>query len=275
VKSIRSSLLVVHALLVYVLLYGPILVLMALSFNKSRQAAVWTGFSFHWYAVLAHDSDVVHDAWHSLIIALVATVASTVIGTMAALGLSGASREFAARTSRATTSALIYLPIVIPEIVMAVALLTFFSLLFSLIRDATGWRMTLSLYTVMAAHVSFTISYVAIIVRARLSGFDASLEEAAMDLGANRVQTFFRVKLPLIMPAIIAGALLVFTVSIDDYVVTSFVAGTDSTTLPVKIASMVRTGITPEINAVSTVLLICTIILVVIAQKLMTGRNTA
>jgi spermidine/putrescine transport system permease protein len=156
-----------------------------------------------------------------------------------------------------------------------VALLTFFSLLFSLIRDATGWRMTLSLYTVMAAHVSFTISYVAIIVRARLSGFDASLEEAAMDLGANRVQTFFRVKLPLIMPAIIAGALLVFTVSIDDYVVTSFVAGTDSTTLPVKIASMVRTGITPEINAVSTVLLICTIILVVIAQKLMTGRNTA
>jgi len=110
-------------------------------------------------------------------------------------------------------------------------------------------------------------------VRARLIGFDASLEEAAMDLGANRVQMFFRVKLPIITPAIIAGALLVFTVSIDDYVVTSFVAGTDSTTLPVKIASMVKTGVTPEINAVSTVLLVCTIILVVVSQKLMTGRN--
>ena len=263
-KSIRSSLLAMHTLLVYAILYGPILVLMALSFNKSRQAAVWTGFSFDWYVQLANDAEVVHDAWHSLIVALVATGASTVIGTMAALGLASTGRKFAARSARATTTALVYLPIVIPEIVMAAALLTFFSI--------TKWH--LSLVTVMAAHISFTVSYVAIIVRARLSGFDGSLEEAAMDLGADRVQTFFRVKLPLITPAIIAGALLVFTVSIDDYVVTSFVAGTDSTTLPVKIASMVKTGVTPEINAVSTVLLVCTIILVVLAQKLMTGRKT-
>jgi spermidine/putrescine transport system permease protein len=254
-----------HALLVYAILYGPILVLMTLSFNKSRQAAVWTGFSFDWYVTLAHDAEVVHDAWHSLIVALAATAASTIIGTMAALGLANTGKTLSARSARASTTALVYLPIVIPEIVMAAALLTFFSI--------THWH--LSLVTVMAAHISFTVSYVAIIVRARLAGFDASLEEAAMDLGADRVETFFRVKLPIITPAIVAGALLVFTVSIDDYVVTSFVAGTDSTTLPVKIASMVKTGVTPEINAVSTVLLVCTIILVVIAQKLMTGRKTS
>jgi len=263
VKSTRSTLLALHALVVYAILYGPILVLMVFSFNKSRQAAIWAGFSFDWYVQLAQDAELVHDAWHSLIVALVATAASTAIGTMAALGLAGTGRRLSARAARSTTIGLIYLPIVIPEIVMAAALLTFFSI--------TRWH--LSLVTVMAAHISFTVSYVAIIVRARLIGFDVSLEEAAMDLGANRVQMFFRVKLPIITPAIIAGALLVFTVSIDDYVVTSFVAGTDSTTLPVKIASMVKTGVTPEINAVSTVLLVCTIILVVLAQKLMTGRN--
>jgi spermidine/putrescine transport system permease protein len=156
---------------------------------------------------------------------------------------------------------LLYLPIIIPEIVIGCALLTFFSV--------SHWE--LSLWTVTAAHISFSVSYVAIVVRARLSGFDRSLEEAALDLGATPLSAFLRVKLPLILPGVIAGALLVFTVSIDDYVITSFVAGADSTTLPLKIASMVKTGLTPEVNAVSTLLLILTMILVLTAQRLLRG----
>ena len=171
-KSIRSSLLAMHALLVYAILYGPILVLMALSFNKSRQAAVWTGFSFDWYVQLANDAEVVHDAWHSLIVALVATGASTVIGTMAALGLASTGRKFAAAAPCATTTAS-DLPADCHS------------------RNRHGSRPSDILFHYQMAseschrdggHISFTVSYVAIIVRARLSGFDGSLEEAAMDL---------------------------------------------------------------------------------------------
>jgi spermidine/putrescine transport system permease protein len=265
----RAVVLAIHSAAVFALLYGPIAVLVALSFNQSRLTARWTGFTLDWYRELAHDPEIIQAAWYSLIVAVGATLVSTTVGTMAALALAGRSdapvagsrRRWADRadtTGRAATAALLYLPIVIPEIVLACALLTFFSL--------THWQ--LSLWTVGAAHVSFSVSYVAVVVRARLAGFDRSLEEAAMDLGAGPAGTFFRVKLPLIMPGIVAGALLVFTVSIDDYVVTSFVAGTDSTTLPLKIASMVKTGLTPELNAVSTLLLALTILLVLVSQRL-------
>ncbi len=156
------------------------------------------------------------------------------------------------------TKSLLYLPIIIPEIVIGAALVTFFGAV----------TLRLSLWTVVLAHVVFSVSYVAIVVRARLSGFDRSLEEAALDLGARPVQTFWRVTLPLIAPGIVAGALLCFTISIDDYVITSFVAGVGATTLPLQIYSMLKVGVTPEVNAVSTLLLAVTVVLIVIAQRL-------
>jgi spermidine/putrescine transport system permease protein len=250
----RPSWLLAHALAVYLFLYGPILLLVALSFNRSPISAVWTGFTFSWYGKLAGDADMIAAAQRSLIVAGAATILATLIGTAAAMGLSRPRAP-----ARGATSALLYLPIVIPEIVIGCALLTFFSL--------TRWE--LSLWTVAAAHISFSVSYVAVVVRARLAGFDQSLKEAAMDLGAGPLATFFRVTLPLILPGIIAAALLVFTLSIDDYVITSFVAGADSTTLPLKIASMVKTGLTPEVNAVSTLLLGLTMMLVLAAQRLL------
>jgi spermidine/putrescine transport system permease protein len=153
---------------------------------------------------------------------------------------------------------LFYLPVIIPEIVMAASLVIFFGFI----------RFTLGMTTVILAHIAFCVSYVIIVVRARLEGFDKTLEEAAMDLGANEFQTFFKVTLPVITPGILSGALLAFTISIDDYLITSFVAGVGSTTLPLQIYSMVKTKVTPEINAVSTLLLIPTILLIVIADRL-------
>jgi spermidine/putrescine transport system permease protein len=247
------------AVLTYIFLYGPILLMIVLSFNRSPISARWTGFTTLWYSKLAQDGDILRSARYSVIIATATTAIATTLGTLAALALSRRHTP-----GRAPTIAVLYLPIVIPEIVLGCALLTFFAM--------THWQ--LSLWTVLAAHVSFSISYVAAIVRARLAGFDRSLEEAALDLGAKPLGMFTRVKLPLMLPGIIAGALLVFTVSIDDYVITSFVAGTDSTTLPLRIASMVKTGLTPEVNAISTLLLVATIILVAIAQWLIQNKRT-
>jgi spermidine/putrescine transport system permease protein len=195
---------------------------------------------------------------NSLIVAVAATVISTIVGTLVALAL--ARREF---RGRGATQAALYLPIIIPEIVIGAALVTFFGVV----------EMRLSLVTVVVAHVAFCISYVAIVVRARLAGFDRSLEEAASDLGASPWETFRRVTLPLILPGIVAGALLVFTLSIDDYVVSSFVAGVGSTTLPIQIYSMLKVGVTPEVNAVSTLLLLLTVVLIAVAQRLQQDPN--
>ncbi len=247
-----------HAVLVYVFLYFPIAVLIIFSFNKSRQTAVWEGFTTDWYAKLAENQLIIKAVKNSLIVAAAATVASTLLGTMAALAM-GRYRF----RGKASTDALLYLPIIIPEIVMGAAMVTFFGVA----------QMRLTIWTVIIAHIAFCISYVAIVVRARLAGFDRSLEEAAMDLGAGPVATFFRVTLPLIMPGIIAGALLVFTISIDDYVVTSFVAGVGATTLPLQIYSMVKVGVTPQVNAVSTLLLLVTVLMIVAAQRLQQGQG--
>jgi spermidine/putrescine transport system permease protein len=253
-SRLGANWLAAHSAVVYLFLYGPILLLVALSFNRSPLSAVWTGFTTHWYFKLAADREMIDAAWRSLTVAAIATLVATALGTAAALAL---ARPMA--PARGLTAALLCLPIVVPEIVLGCALLTFFSV--------THWE--LSLWTVAAAHISFSISYVAVVVRARLAGFDLTLEEAAMDLGATPMQAFGRVTLPLALPGIVAGALLVFTVSIDDYVITSFVAGADSTTLPLKIASMVKTGLTPEVNAVSTLLLGLTMMLVLGAQRLL------
>jgi spermidine/putrescine transport system permease protein len=187
------------------------------------------------------------------VVAALTTVLATVAGTLVALAL--ARHDFLGRTA---TQAALYLPVIIPEIVLGAALVTFFGAI----------ELRLSLWTVVAAHVVFSVSYVAIVVRARLAGFDRTLEEAAADLGASRTETFRRVTLPLVLPGVSASALLVFTLSIDDYVVTSFVAGVGATTLPLQIYSMLKVGVTPEVNAVSALLVAVTIVLIVVAQRL-------
>lgn len=249
----ERALLSVHAALVYIFLYAPIAILIIFSFNSARQTARWEGFTLKWYAQLAENKLILAALKNSLIVASAATAVSTVLGTLAALALS----RYSFRGKQATQAAL-FLPIIIPEIVLGAALVTFFGAI----------QMRLSIWTVIISHIAFSISYVAIVVRARLAGFDRSLEEAAMDLGAGPVQTFLRVTLPLIMPGIIAGALLVFTISIDDYVVSSFVAGVGATTLPLQIYSMIKVGVTPEVNAVSALLLVATIFMIVLSQRL-------
>lgn len=239
--------------LVYAFLYAPIAVLVAFSFNSERQTAVWKDFTLDWYRVLFRDELIGHAVANSLIVAAIATVVATIIGTMA--GLAMARHDF---PGRRVTRSLLYLPVIVPEIVVGAALVSLFGCA----------AMRLSLTTVILAHIAFSISYVALVVQARLAGFDRSLEEAAMDLGANRWQTFWRVTLPVIAPGVVAGALLVFTLSIDDYIITSFVAGPGATTLPLQIYSMVKTGVTPEINAVSTLLLVVTIGLIATAHRL-------
>ena len=244
--------------LVYVFLYAPIVVLIVFSFNSERQTAVWKHFTLDWYRVLFRDGLIGHAVANSLVVGLVATAVATVIGTMAGLAMS--RHVFPGK--RATRS-LLYLPVIVPEIVVGAAMVSLFGFI----------AMRLSLTTVILAHIAFSISYVALVVQVRLAGFDWSLEEAAMDLGANRWQTFWRVTLPLIAPGVLAGALLVFTLSIDDYIITSFVAGPGATTLPLQIYSMVKTGVTPEINAVSTLLLVVTIGLIAAAQRLETVKQ--
>jgi len=243
--------------LVYLFLYAPILVLVALSFNNSRFSTVWQGFSWRWYELAFNNADLIRSLRASLIVAFLTTLLATVIGTATALALA----RHRIRLKRAVEG-LVFLPVIIPEIVVGFAMAGFFGLL----GAAFG------VGTIVAAHVAFSISYVVFIVRARVAGLDPSLEEAAMDLGATPWQTFLRVTLPLIMPGVLSASLLVFTISLDDYVITSFVAGPGATTLPLKIYSMVKTGVTPEINAISSVLLIATIIFVFVSERFAASR---
>jgi spermidine/putrescine transport system permease protein len=254
--STRARLLGLWSLGVYLFLYAPLVVLAAFSFNRERLTATWRGFTLDWYARLLDNTQVLGALRNSLLVAVAATALATAAGTAAALGF---HRHRFRR--EAALDGLVTLPIVVPEIVMASSLLLMFA--------ALGLR--LGFTTVVLAHVAFSLSYAVVVVRARLAGFDRSLEEAAMDLGAGPTRTFFRVTLPGIAPGVLAAALLVFALSIDDYVVTSFVAGVGSTTLPLQIYSMVRTGISPEINAISTVLLVATALLLFAAWRLEQG----
>jgi spermidine/putrescine transport system permease protein len=254
----RPRLEAAHTLLVYLFLYAPIVVLAAFSFNAGRQTALWEGFILEWYRRLLADERLLGAVGNSLAVAAATTLLAVAIGTPAALAL--ARHRF---RGRGATRALLLLPLVLPEVVLGAALLT--------LCGAIGLR--LSLGTVILAHVAFSVSYVAIVVRARLAGVDPALEEAARDLGAGPWETFRRVTLPLAAPGVAAGALLVFTLSLDDYVVTSFVAGPGATTLPLHIYSMLKVGVTPEVNAVSTLLLAVTIALILAAQALLAGRR--
>jgi spermidine/putrescine transport system permease protein len=254
-----------HAALVYLFLYAPIAVLVLYSFNRSVQTAQWKGFTTQWYAVALKSDDLTEAALNSLLVAAATTAVAAVIGTMAALGLHrlASRRRDRKFSSGSMTRALLFLPIVIPEIVIGAALLTFILSL--------GWQR--GFWTVVAAHVSFSVSYVAIIVRARLAGFDPALEEAARDLGASAAGVFWRVKLPLILPGIVAAALLVFTLSIDDYVITAFTSGAGIKMLPLEIYARLKVSAKPEVNAISTMLLVFTIALIAIAQWLIRDRR--
>jgi spermidine/putrescine transport system permease protein len=245
------------SLLAYLFLYAPIAVLFALSFNTSRLSASWGGFTLDWHVRAATNPRVLASLRNSLVVALVTTVVATAAATAAALAF---HRHRFRR--RGLLEALVTLPTVAPEIVLAASLLLLFA--------AAGLR--LGFLTVVLAHVSFTVSYAFVVVRARIAGLDPSLEEAAMDLGASPAQAFLRVTLPAIAPAVASAALLVFALSVDDYVVTSFVAGVGATTLPLHIYSMVKSGLSPEINAVSAVLVLATALLLLGAWLLERGR---
>jgi spermidine/putrescine transport system permease protein len=240
-----------YALLAYVYIYLPILVLIVFSFNSQKLNVRWEGFSLHWYGELFNDANILLAARNSLIIATTATIVSTVIGTMAALALQ--RYNFRGHT---VADATLYIPVIIPEVVMGIALLAFFV--------QAGF--TLGLLTITLAHIAFDIPFVALVVRARLHGFDKAIEEAAMDLGANEMITFWRVTLPTIMPGVLSGALLAFTLSLDDYVITYFTAGPGSTTLPLRVFSMVRFAVTPEVNALSTIWILTVFGLLFITQ---------
>ena len=241
---------------VYLFLYAPILVLIVYSFNRSRLSTHWLGFTAEWYSVLWRDEQIFQSLENSLIVAAAVTLTCVVFGTVSALVFAGPRLR-----GKAVLNGVVYLPLVIPEIVVAVATVIFFGLV----------ALKLSLATIIIAHITFCISYVIIVVGARLAGMDRSLQEAALDLGANEWTTFFRVTLPIATPAILSAALLVFTTSFDDYLITSFVAGVRSTTLPLEIYSRLKRGITPEVNAISTIILLATIPLVFVAQRLERG----
>ncbi|KIL37281.1 ABC transporter permease [Cohnella kolymensis] len=244
---------VFYAALVYLFLYLPISILIMYSFNQSKLNAVWTGFTFDWYGKLFQNTAVLEAMKTSLTVAFINTIAATMIGTLAAVGM----YRYHFRGKMALEG-LVFLPIVIPEIVMGISLLALFSQL----------HVPLGFFTLVAAHITFSVPFVMVVVRARLAGFDKHIEEAAMDLGATPWQTFVKVTLPVIAPGVIAGALLTFTLSIDDVVISFFVAGPGSETLPLKIFSMVKFGVTPEINALSTLMLIVTLCIVFIAERI-------
>ncbi len=246
-----------NAWLVFAFFYLPIALLVVFSFNDNRMVGVWGGASVRWYREMVGNAPVLNSLQNSLIVALLSTIVSTVLGTITALAL----ERFRFR-GRGLFDGLVYLPVIIPDVTMAVMMLLFFARAFALLHNGLGITLGLGLGTITLSHIAFNISFVAIVVRARLAGLDPALEEAAADLYANRWLAFRRVTLPLIMPGVLGGALLALTLSLDDVVITSFVSGPGSTTLPVYVFGLVRRGVTPLINAVSTVMLLASMLLV-------------
>ncbi len=237
--------------LVYAFLYVPLLIVVIYSFNNSRLNAEWVGFTLHWYQVLAADADMLTAAGHSLLIAFTASLCATFLGTLAGLAMH--------RYRPRLLPFLVIGPVAMPEILLGVSLLVFFIQVLHL---------TLGMLSVILAHITFSIGFVAIVVRVRLAGMDEKIFEAARDLGATPWQTFRWVTLPLIRPGIAAGALMAFALSLDDFVITFFTAGVGVSTLPLQIYSMIKIAVTPEVNAISTLLMLLTLTLVVIASRL-------
>jgi spermidine/putrescine transport system permease protein len=249
-SSLRPRYLKLHAILVFAFLFAPIIVLVTFSFNQAKSGTRWTGFSTHWYGDLARNHLALQAFRNTLKVAFIATLLATIIGTLAAFALT----RFKFR-GRSGYSTLIFISLVMPEIVMGIALTAFFK------RFA---HVELSIRTVIAAHVTFCIAFVVVVVKARLTAFDNRLIEAAADLGATPLQAFLRVVLPLATPGILAGAMLAFTISLDDVVITDFTSGPGSTTLPLYIFGQLHFGVSPSINALSTIVLASALILLTI-----------
>jgi spermidine/putrescine transport system permease protein len=266
-KRVVQRLLAGNAWLVFAFLYLPILLLVVLSFNDNRVVGIWTEPSLRWYAAMFSDRNVLGALRNSLVVAAISTVVSTILGTAAGLSL----ERFRYRGQKAFDG-LLYLPVIIPDVTMAVMMLLFFVQAFDLLGAVLGVNATFGIGTISLSHIAFNISFVAIVVRARISGLDPSLEEAAADLYASRWKAFRKVTLPLIAPGVAGGALLALTLSLDEVVITSFVAGPGSTTLPVYVFGLVRRGVTPLINAVSVLMLVGSMVLV-LASLLLSRRR--
>jgi spermidine/putrescine transport system permease protein len=236
--------------LMFLFLYLPILVVIIFSFNTSKLNIEFKGFTFMWYSKMLQNELLMSALKNTLIVAASSTLLTVLIGTVAAVGMYRFSFK-----GKSIIDSLLYIPIVIPEIVMGISLLAFF----------TMCRITIGMTTLIIAHVTFSLPFVVITVRSRVAGFEKSIEEAAMDLGATRMRTFLRVTLPLIAPGVMAGAMLALTLSLDDVVVSFYTTGIDSITLPIRIFSMVRTGVSPDVNALCTVIILGTLLIMLLS----------
>jgi len=283
----RSPFVLISAALVYFFLYAPIIVLIIFAFNSSRTNVLFGGFitkygplqmdgstvvqspcgQFHWFCELAKNSEVKTATKNTLTIAIISTITSTIIGTLAALALQRYNFRL-----KSFSQVSLYIPIVIPEIVMGIGILVLFSQLFSFLNNSLSLdgdaRLTMGLSTVILSHIAFSIPFVTLIVQARLQGLDRFVEEAAMDLGANELITFWRVTLPSIMPGVLSGALLAFTLSLDDFVITFFTTGPGASTLPIYVYGLLRRIITPQVNALSTVWVLVVFTVVLVSQRI-------
>lgn len=247
---------------IFFVLYAPIVTLIAYSFNTDKRGVVWRGFTLDNYAKAWNNASLIDALTNSIVIALIATAFATVIGTLVALMMWRFRFPF-----KGAYEGFMALPIVIPEICMGVALLLFFNNS-GMMDFFVGTPWPINLGNIVIAHVSFCFPFVAVVVRSRLVGFNRQLEEASKDLGASEWQTFWAILVPYMKPGLIAGALLAFTLSLDDFVITFFTSGPETVTFPVKVYSLVRRGVSPEINAASTVLIVITVVATVIAMKL-------
>lgn len=258
----RSELLgSLYSIIIYSTLYIPVFVMMMFSFNDQRYNFYWNGFTTRWYSKLLTNSSLIGSLWYSVIIAVLATIISVLIGTIGALGL----RKYEFKGKKLINN-MLYVPIIVPEIVMAVALLVVFIKV----------GLSLGMGSILIGHCTFCIPYSVVTIKGRISGDDYSLEEASMDLGANRLETFWNVTLPSIMPGVMSAAFLSFTLSIDDVVMSNMLAGAKNSTLPVVILSMNKSGVTPDVNALTTIMILVIVVAMILnnfVQKLLKKKD--
>ena len=260
-KKIGELIGTLYSVFIYTILYIPVVVMMIFSFNDQRYNYYWNGFTTKWYSKLFSNSAVIESLWYSIIIAVVCTVISVTIGTIGALGL----RKYEFKGKKIINN-MLYIPIIVPEIVLAVALI----IVFIKVGISLGFG------TILIGHCTFCIPYAVVTIKGRISGDGYNLEEASMDLGANRIQTFFQVTLPSIMPGVLSAAFLSFTLSIDDVVMSNMLAGAKNSTLPVLILSMNKTGVTPDINALTTIMILIIVLAMILnnfIKKSLKKRN--
>lgn len=246
--------------LVFIFLYLPIIIIVIYSFNKSKMNIIFEGFTLKWYKELFKNTNLLSAFLNTMLIASISTIISTIIGTISAIGLHKYNFPF-----KSLINSLIYIPIIIPEIVLGISLLSVYTLM----------NLELGMFTLILSHIAFSIPFVIVSVRSTLTSLSTSYEEAAHDLGANNLQAFWYITLPLIMPGVISGATLAFTLSLDDVVISYFTAGPGSNTLPLKIYSMIKTGITPDVNALSSLMLLTAIIILTLSTIIQSHKIIA